>query len=95
MIYVKTYQQLVNADEGECPTCGNINPEQVLQILEMKKVNEYGELTTQRLVDPEEWYNNYTKHQNKEINKGAKLKLNLPDIKFKAPSKFRQFLIFV
>lgn len=94
MIYVKSYQQLVNADEGECPTCGNINPEQVLQILEMKKVNEYGEHTNERLIGPEDWYTNYSKNLKVDVNKGTRLKLNLPKNKFNTPSGIRQFLIF-
>lgn len=94
VIFVKTYQQLVNADEGECPTCGNLNPEQLLQILEMKKVDEFGDFTSKRLVNPEEWYENYIKVIKPSVNQATKIKLDLPEIEFKIPRRFTQFKIF-
>ena len=42
LVYFKSHNQLINAEDGECPTCGNVNPEQLLQILESKKVDEAG-----------------------------------------------------
>jgi ABC-type multidrug transport system ATPase subunit len=94
IIYLKSYNQLVDAEEGECPSCGNLNPEQTLQILEMRKVNEFGVYTRQRLVDAKEWYQNYIKEQKKEVNLASKLKTTLPTIEFHVPSKFNQFKIF-
>jgi hypothetical protein len=38
VVYFKTMSNHVNAMESECYHCGNINPEQVLQILESKIV---------------------------------------------------------
>ena len=38
------FRELVNAtsrDQGSCPECGNINPEQIFTIIETKVVNEY------------------------------------------------------
>lgn len=94
IIYLKTYNQLVNAEEGECPSCGNLNPEQILQILEARKIDEFGNYTTERLIKPEEWYQNYIRNHNKETNQASALKLELPITLFKKPSKFTQFKIF-
>jgi ABC-type multidrug transport system ATPase subunit len=94
VIFVKSYQQLVNAEEGECPTCGNLNPEQLLQILEMKKVDEVGDYMPDRLISPNDWYKNYSKNVKPQINQASKIKLDLPENEFKIPGKFTQFKVF-
>lgn len=94
VIFVKSHQQLVNAEEGECPTCGNLNPEQLLQILEMKKVDEVGDYLTDRLVTPNEWYKNYSKNVKPQVSQASKIKLDLPENEFKVPGKFAQFKVF-
>jgi ABC-type multidrug transport system ATPase subunit len=61
VVYFKTSNQLINAEDSECLTCGNVNPEQVLQILEAKRVNENGEFAKERIVTADEWYKLYKK----------------------------------
>ena len=56
IVYFKTLSRHANADEDQCSKCGNINTDQVLQIVEAKIVNEHGKLTQTRKVSPEEWY---------------------------------------
>jgi len=40
---------------GECPTCGNVNPELIFNIIEAKVVDEFGNYTDSRKVTPEKW----------------------------------------
>jgi ABC-type multidrug transport system ATPase subunit len=40
--YVKELADHVNAIQRECPVCGNINQEQIFDIIESKEVDEYG-----------------------------------------------------
>ncbi|MBN1597758.1 MAG: ATP-binding cassette domain-containing protein [Bacteroidales bacterium] len=94
LVYFKTENQLINADDGECPTCGNVNPEQLLQILESKKVSEYGEYISERQVSEEEWYLQYKKNIEPEVNPGAEIKSDLPSNDFEIPGKLMQFKIF-
>ncbi len=94
LVYFKTENQLINAEDGECPTCGNVNPEQVLQILESKKVNEYGELIDERQVSSEVWYQGFKKNLEPALNLGAEIKSDLPYNDFKVPDKSKQFKIF-
>ena len=94
LIYLKTYNQLVNANEVECSNCGNINPEQALQILEAKKVNEYGDYQNERLIPANEWYINFKNNLEPEYNQAVEVKTNLPANDFKTPSRFNQFRIF-
>jgi ABC transport system ATP-binding/permease protein len=55
VVYFKTHVHHVNANERECPICGNVNPEQIFNIIESKVVDEYGNQTKYRKVSPREW----------------------------------------
>ena len=55
IVYFKTKASYANADEDQCITCGNINSDQLLQIIEAKVVNENGKHTHIRKVTPQEW----------------------------------------
>ena len=44
--YFKHRIDHVNADESECFHCGNVNPEQIFNIIESKVVDEYGNNTS-------------------------------------------------
>ncbi|MBX2896239.1 MAG: ATP-binding cassette domain-containing protein [Cyclobacteriaceae bacterium] len=53
--YFKRNINLVNSQEGECLTCGNVNPEQIFNIIETKVINEFGNFTDERKFLPELW----------------------------------------
>jgi ABC-type multidrug transport system ATPase subunit len=94
IVYFKTLSNYVNAEEGQCISCGNVMPEEILQIVEAREVDEYGKLTQVRKVEPEEWYTVYrnkieSKH---EIRPKAG---ELPSIDFHVPRAFSQFKVFV
>ncbi|MES2554787.1 MAG: ATP-binding cassette domain-containing protein [Bacteroidota bacterium] len=55
VVYFKTHVHHANANERECPICGNVNPEQIFNIIESKVVDEYGNQTKYRKVSPKEW----------------------------------------
>jgi ABC transport system ATP-binding/permease protein len=55
IVYFKKSINLVNSDEGECHDCGNVNPEQIFNIIETKVINEYGHFTNERKISPEQW----------------------------------------
>jgi ABC-type multidrug transport system ATPase subunit len=55
VVYFKRVTDQANSDEGQCRACGNVNPEQIFNILEAKLVDEYGNETDQRRVGPEAW----------------------------------------
>lgn len=93
VVYFKSITNHINAKEGECFHCGNVNPEQVLKIVEAKVVNEYGRLTRNRKIPPKEWNSLYKKNIEKDILK-PKTTDPLPKTNFKIPNKFKQFKIF-
>ena len=62
IVYFKTRIHHANYNESECHVCGNVNPEQIFNILESRVLDEYGQPTNTRKVSPEEWsycYNNF------------------------------------
>ena len=94
IVYFKTLSNYVNAEEGHCISCGNVMPEEILQIVEAREVNEYGKLTKDRKVEPEEWHAVYIeKIESKQEIRPREGKL--PDIDFRVPRAFSQFRIFV
>lgn len=57
IIYFKRLVNQVNLTESECPRCGNVNPEQIFNIIEARVVDEYGNETIHRKISPKEWNN--------------------------------------
>ncbi len=89
--YFKKATRQVGSDKGQCMTCGNVNPEQIFNIIEARVVDEYGEFTNKRKIRPEEWHEMYQREFTLD---------RLPDIKeeppknLKIPSKITQTIIF-
>jgi len=59
VMYFKRLDAQINSEVGECPTCGNVNPELIFNIIEAKVVDEYGKYTLQRKISPLKWEENY------------------------------------
>lgn len=57
--YFKKNINLVNSDQGECFSCGNVNPEQIFNIIETKVINEFGNFTDERKFSAEQWNQQY------------------------------------
>jgi len=94
LVYFKKLTNHINADESECVCCGNVNPEQILQIVEQKVVDEYGKLTKNRKTSAGEWYDLYKQNIDVKI-KEKPYNQELPSNSFSIPGKFKQFLLFV
>jgi ABC-type multidrug transport system ATPase subunit len=93
VIYFKRLVNHVNADESECITCGNVNPEQIFNIIESKVVDEYGNLTPNRKISPKEWNEFYLQNLATGINNAPDYK-EIPASGFKIPNKFKQFYVY-
>ena len=59
ILYFKKLVNQVNIDESRCSHCGNVNPEQLFNIIEAKVLDDYGNETQQRRITPQEWNNFY------------------------------------
>jgi hypothetical protein len=103
-MYFKERMDYVNRNESECHACGNVNPEQVFNIVESSVLDEYGKATKTRKKSPLEWHNDYldfTRKEEEEVWVKEEVKPEItemppvPAINFKIPNRFKQFLIFL
>jgi ABC transport system ATP-binding/permease protein len=89
--YFKKSTHQVDSNRGQCETCGNVNPEQIFNIIEAKVVDEYGQPTNKRKVTPPQWYDLYKERFN--IQKVEDVKEEPPH-SLSLPTKIRQTIIF-
>lgn len=91
VIYFKTATNQLNSERGQCVECGNVNPEQIFNIIEAKVVDEYGNFTDKRKTSPIQWSERY---QVEVVNtKVADSQEKLPKNLF-IPSKIKQWFLF-
>jgi ABC transport system ATP-binding/permease protein len=92
---VNYFQEIINAANktpGACPECGNINPEQIFNIIETRVVNEFGRFTHTRKISPGQWYQYFK--QKIKISKVIEVDDPLPVVQ-KIPNWFKQLWIFI
>lgn len=92
--YFKRLVNHVNADESECWNCGNVNPEQIFNIIESKVLDEYGNLTHNRKTSPNEWNSHYKELIESTITQNDH-QGEIPEAIFKIPNKLKQFFVFI
>jgi len=92
--YFKRLVNHVNAEESECWNCGNVNPEQIFNIIESKVLDEYGNLTYNRKVSPAEWNVQYRERIESNIH-SEKKHTEIPESIFKIPNIIKQFKVFM
>ena len=92
--YFKSRIRQANWNDSECQTCGNVNPEQIFNIVEGHVIDEYGNVTQQRKVQPKEWNEYFEKVSSVEKKKSGYVK-HLPQVGFKIPDHWGQFMIFM
>ncbi len=89
--YFKKATHQVDSNRGQCETCGNVNPEQIFNIIESKVVDEYGQPTNKRKVTPPQWHEMYQHRFN--VYKVEDVK-ETPPSTLSIPSKLKQTIIF-
>ncbi|GAH46583.1 unnamed protein product, partial [marine sediment metagenome] len=93
VVYFKKINAQVNAAESECPRCGNVNPEQILHIVESKKIDDFGVPVQKRKISPEKWYHTYKEEIESKITIEEKTG-DLPESNFKIPGTNKQFVTY-
>jgi ABC transport system ATP-binding/permease protein len=95
VIYFKTLISQVNANESECATCGNVNPEQIFNIIEAKVLDENGDQTRNRRISPKEWNEFYLSKIASQPKGAGTEPVNDLHNTFKKPGFLKQFGVFV
>lgn len=95
IVYFKKLNNYVDAEERECLSCGNINPDQILRNVEARVVDVNGRLTRKRKTTPEEWYDMYMENVDPLIKKIKRTFSSvLPATDFNIPPRWQQLKIF-
>ncbi len=90
--YFKSIANMVDSDAAVCNTCGNVNPEQIFNIIETKLVDEYGRYTQERRTSPAQWRKHY--EETFPLERFKTTQTEVPAKTLKVPSKINQWLIF-
>jgi ABC transport system ATP-binding/permease protein len=91
VMYFKRSDAQINSDVGECPICGNVNPELIFNIIEAKVVDEFGRYTDKRKVTPPKWEEYY--HENFHPEPIPVIQ-EAPPKTLSIPSRFNQLKIY-
>jgi ABC transport system ATP-binding/permease protein len=91
IVYFKKIDNQINSEVGECPTCGNVTPELIFNIVEAQVVDEFGQYTNMRKIPAAKWdefYRGYRKEpEYVDIQEEPPRSLNIP-------KWFKQFRIY-
>lgn len=90
--YFKTLNNQVDKEIGQCPECGNVNPEQIFNIVESRMVDEYGQFSRERKVNPPQWHSFYKK--NYSVEHAADIEEEIP-AGLNIPNRIKQYIVFM
>ena len=90
--YFKKAANYADAETSACPTCGNVNPEIVLNIIDEKALSNTGEPSDERKTTPQEWHEIYLENRGKME---APAVSDVPPSDQRKPGKLKQFAIFL
>jgi ABC-type multidrug transport system ATPase subunit len=94
LVYFKTETSQANAAESECPNCGNIKTDNVLEIIEVKIIDNAGYPGKERQVSPKEWYEKY-RGKMMPVTKEKPEKVSVTPGKYRVPDKSEQIKTFI
>ena len=95
VVYFKKMGNFLKPEESECITCGNVNTDIILRVVEARVVNEYGKLTRKRKRSAREWYELYINNIEKKLNIYLPPCVSpIPPNNFKIPSRPKQMWIY-
>lgn len=90
--YFKTAADYADAQTSACPTCGNVNPEVVLNIVDEKRIDNRGQLTDLRKKTPQQWHELYLEKRPEMEEPDVR---DVPPTDQKRPSALKQAVIFL
>lgn len=89
--YFKHQDGQASYEQAQCPSCGNVNAEQMFNIVHREIVDEYGNYSSIRKKEPKDWNSLFNKQLNKSEIQEEK---SPPDKNLDIPSKLKQIWIY-
>ncbi|MCB8964203.1 MAG: ATP-binding cassette domain-containing protein [Bacteroidales bacterium] len=93
IVYFKRIVNPLSNTDGGCINCGHINPEQILEVVERKVINDEGRYTATRQIEPEVWHKHYVENIQNHVKTNSQ-KETLPTNNFRLPNVIKQLKIF-
>ncbi|MCQ2168587.1 MAG: ATP-binding cassette domain-containing protein [Bacteroidales bacterium] len=90
--YFKSAANYADSRSSSCPTCGNVNPEIVLNIIDEKAIDNEGQLSDKRKTSPAEWHELYLEKRAEMPDPDTK---DVPSTEQRRPDIFKQTAIFL
>ncbi|MCQ2158466.1 MAG: ATP-binding cassette domain-containing protein [Bacteroidales bacterium] len=90
--YFKSAANYADSQVSACPTCGNVNPDVILNIIDDTSLDSRGNRTDKRKVTPKQWHQLYL--DSRPEMEPADVS-SVPPTDQKRPGKFKQMLIFL
>lgn len=94
LVYFKRMVNHINCEEAECLTCGSVKTEEIFNIIEAKVVDEFGNLTNERKMTPQEWNQRYHEQFEEDEEELVVQTQTIPSNPFVIPDKWKQYAIF-
>jgi ABC-type multidrug transport system ATPase subunit len=94
IVYFRKNSSHANPEEDQCPKCGNINTDQLLQIVDARVIDEHGRQTQIRRTSPEEWANRFRQNFLSQHGSATVNRKRLPESLYSIPSVIMQMAIF-
>ena len=90
--YFKEAANYADAETSACPTCGNVNPEIVLNIIDEKALSNSGEPSDERKMSPQDWHEMYLRQRGEMEPPTVS---DIPTSDQKKPGALKQLRIFL
>ena len=96
IVYFRTAVHQAGMEEYACPHCGNVNPEQLFEIIEARAVDDSGQYTRNRLISPQQWHNRYLDHRQEKAEPQGNMDDQAQEVERRLwrPGRFGQLSIF-
>jgi ABC-type multidrug transport system ATPase subunit len=92
IVYFKSKTNQLKKDEAYCFECGHVNPEVIFDLIEARRVTEFGRYTRDRRILPFEWYQEFrNSFKPEKFSKGASSAIKA----IKHAPWFQQFGVFI
>lgn len=93
IVYFKTLSNQANATQKECPACGSINPDQLLEIIQERQQSDHFSGEAPRMVSPEKWAQWYRDKLEEPLQVDAPR--DLPPSGLHIPKRIKQLRVFL
>jgi len=94
VLYFKSQANRADRNISGCSECGNVNPEQIFDIVETRVLDEQGLTTNVRRKSPAEWYESFTQTPGTTIPETERPTALPPSETLKRPSRLKQFVVY-